>query len=96
MKRQTQISKAREGSPSVGSNPTATAIYQVKRWSSCLPVTGVGAGWLHLSVHGGGLADVPYRPGPGNTRVADAGGSTVVALNKTTQSPASSMSSPTV
>jgi hypothetical protein len=51
--------KAREGSPSVGSNLTATAIYQVKHWSSHLPVTGCLCGWLHLSVYGGGLADVP-------------------------------------
>ncbi|MDT7594696.1 MAG: hypothetical protein QOJ06_242, partial [Pseudonocardiales bacterium] len=54
-----RASKAREGSPSVGSNPTATAIYQVKRWSSHFTDDQCLCGWLHLSVHGGGLADVP-------------------------------------
>jgi len=40
----------------VGLNPTATAIYHVKR--SVIPFTGDRrlCGWLHLSVHGGGLA----------------------------------------
>jgi hypothetical protein len=42
-------------------------------------------GWLHLSVHGGGLADVPSDPHRAIRALLTPGVATVVALNKTTQ-----------
>jgi hypothetical protein len=75
LKCRSQTSKPREGSPSVGSNPTATAIHQAKRWSSHFAGDRCLCGWLHLSVPGGGHADVPLRPAPSDTRVANARGS---------------------
>ena len=43
LKCRSQTSKAREGSPSVGSNPTATAIYQVNAGHLILPMISVCA-----------------------------------------------------